>query len=690
MVKSKDGAVTIEQLADNYNVAKSNYEPIFRRMRVLDAVDRNKLWQAIGAKFPKYQILPDTNWVNYIKSNLVASIYTVSKGASILPTSDEDVSPIENVNIALDYIWGTCDVGFFQMQAGSNAALHNVGYTQVGWDPDVKLGKKGNYSKGNVTLSNIHPMKFMRDPFAKDLESAAYCMTWDNYHKSVIMQNTKYAAKFKTFLLSKELGVSDSDPAARYTDRADPTVNSDYYRVFIHFVRYIDESGKEPEVKIAEIHTIENSFELWRNDDVLPRCFPIVELYCNLSENDVVGSSECAKILSNSIAYNMLSSMMLTAEYKNQRPPRYISSSSGLNLQSFTKYGNDADHAFIVNGDASRAVHYHQFPQASATANTMQYGLSTDIQTISGVDSRYTGRDSGSVTTTGGVEDMLNRVSLIDTPKIVNYERYTKNLTKLILANFVEYSLTRTYYKKDVMTGKFKAVEVDYDAIKDSALLSYDINISSELPKNKQRIAAMANILMEKQMQYASTGKQGPDMITAEEWLRLQDLPFKEAMMKRMNIERTSDMVADIADTLFGYAGLIKGGLSADDAINALAQNKMATNRGEQPPVEIPPMADEAYNADPQDQYAPQQDNTIYDPQAYAEASGAPAFDPSMLPADMGIDPGVPAAYDAPSKKYYDDSSSYKDKSYDDNSYSKYKSSGDDFKFNDKTYSKYK
>ena len=136
---------------------------------------------------------------------------------------------------------------------------------------------------------------------------------------------------------------------------------------------------------------------------------------------------------------------------------------------------------------------------------------------------------------------MLNRVTLIDAPKILNYERYTKELTRLILENFIEFGLTRTYIKHNKERNTFEKVKVNYSKLRNNALLSYSVNISSELPKNKQRVAAMANAIMEKQMQYG-TGNGNPELITPEEWLQFQDVPFKEKMLGRMRVQRLSDM----------------------------------------------------------------------------------------------------------------------------------------------------
>jgi len=584
--------VRLEILKRNYDIAYSNYTKIHRKMKILDAADRSRLWQAISAKFPKWQIQPDSNWVSYIKSNLVASIYTVTKGASLLPTSDDDREAIEHLNVALEYIWDMADVGFYQMQAGSNAALFNIGITQVGWDADAQGGKGSTYYKGDVVLKNINPMHYMRDPFAEDLDSAAYVITFENMHKTAILSNPKYHKAFSEYLDNKRaeqaLGASQPDPIypLHDVDKANVKTDSDYYKVITYFVKYNADDGA---LKIAEIHTLDNDLILWYKKEIRPNRFPFVELFCNLPEGDVVGTSECAKILSNNIAYNMINSMLLTGIYKNYHPTKFISSASGLNIATFAKHGDVPDQLFVVNTDASRAVHYLETPKPTAADISAQALLVNDLQKTSGVDDRYTGRDTGSVLTTGGVEDMLDRVTVVDTPKIKNYERYTKTLTQLILANFVEFSMKRTYFRKDIVKNKYDSFEVDYKHLSKDTLFHYAINISSELPKNKQRVAAMANTLMEKQMQYGQNVK-GPDLITTEEWLQLQDLPFKELMQKRMGIQRIADATAKFTRGLFDYASFVANGTDPNAAVEMVGENIAANETGQDGPYEVPPL----------------------------------------------------------------------------------------------------
>ena len=577
-IKLPEG-VTLALLDEHYRIATSEYGTIMNHMRKLDLADKNKLWQAVAAKYPKYQILPETNHISYVKTNILASIYTVGKSASLLPTSEEDKEIVEQLNIAFDHIWKQLDVALYQMQAGDRAALLNLGITQVGWDNSVVSGKGDTFAKGRCKLKNVNPLRYMRDPFADSLDTAGYVMVWDDFHKSVLESNKNYSEAFKQYLAEYNMGnfTTNGTPVPS-TDRVSPTAagKKDYFRVFTHWVRVGN--------KIHEIHTLDNSFVLFVKEDLQPSIFPFAELYCNLPSNDLFGVSEPDKIFANTIAYNIMNSTILTAEHKNQQPPKFVNAQSGLNIASFTKHGNEADKTFIVNNDASKAVHYHTFPAPSPSAIQSLSTLTGDIQSITGVDGRYTGRDTGSILTTGGINSMLDQVTMIDAPKVENYERYCKRLTQLIVSNHIIFSaIPRKYFVKDKQNPKkWTTVSIDFPKIDNDTVFEYEMTISSELPKNKTMVANMANKLMEMQMQYSSQNIEA-DLITPKEWLMMQDLPMKEYMMERMDIQRTASWVEDVSQIINEYAGLIESGADPQQAILATADTMQAQSApGEQ------------------------------------------------------------------------------------------------------------
>ena len=371
----QDKEVSLEQLKTWFDICKTEYAAEQKRMRTLDLVDRGGLWRALGAKFPSYQILPDTNHTSYIKDNLVASIYTVAKCADLLPTSKEDKDIITNINLALDQIWNLANIGHEQMRAGTNAALHNIGITQVGWDDDIILDSNTT-QRGQVKVKNIHPLKFMRDPYATDLNTAAYCLTYERYHKTAILDNANYREEFKKYLERRVCGADVLLDIPEASDAKQPGVDKGYYTIVTFWVKVPTENG----IRIDEIHTLNVEHILYKREGIKPNRFPFAILYCNDPGESLVGISAPARAFANSVAYNIVDSISATSIYKNQRPPKFISSQSGLNLNAFAKHANDADYTFVVNGDATRAVHYQQFPMIDPQALNLKQSLQAGLQ----------------------------------------------------------------------------------------------------------------------------------------------------------------------------------------------------------------------------------------------------------------------------------------------------------------------
>ena len=561
-----------KKLKQNFEYCKQYYAREHRKMRLLDATDKGDLWKACKAKFPPYQLLPDTNFISYVHYNILASIYTVAKSAQLVPTCEEDVEFCERINVAVEHDWDKNSVGYYQFLAGERASLLNLGVTQAYWDK----------SKDNIAYKNIDPIRYMRDPNAEDLDSAGYVMVYQSYDKNWFLSNPLYKQAFLDKVKDKVHASTENVPD--YRDKPAVGDSGKEYNLFIHWVR--NENGG-----IDEFHTIDNEVLLLCKRNIQPNMYPFAELYCNLPGSSLVGSSEPAKMFANNLVYNLMDSMAYTSVYKNQRPPKFVSTQSGLNIAAFVKHGNEADRTFVVNGDASRAVHYHQFPEVNASLPAMQQNMSYNIKSMSGVDDRYTGRDTGSIITTGGTEEMLNRVTLIDTPKIMNYERYTKKLTELTVRLMAEFSPDRTYVVVDDTQSTptkvhYKTITIEADEMDPDAVFEYVVQISSELPKNKQRVQAWANNMMEKQMQYQSQGVQ-VDVITPEEWIRCQDVPYREQMLKRMGIQANLNAYIEAQNVIAEYAAMLDRGDLPEDALAVAADGLQAMRMGEQTPFQM-------------------------------------------------------------------------------------------------------
>lgn len=578
--------IKLQDLNDFFDMANNEYANVRKRMNLLDGADRSELWKTITAKFPKYQVLPETNHINYIKENLVASIYTVGKYAELLPKSQEQVETCNKINRVLSTIWENIHVAKYERKAGERAALFNLGITQVGWNKEVLGGTNSYFYRGDVVLKNIDPMKYMRDPYADCLDHSRFVVVWDDYHITTLRTLPIYKERLDELykVYGDNLGAEESSLSyeANNNRAKSNKAQNKYHLLQTFWVKYMDEGQK---VQIAEIHVLDKKYVLYVNEKIAPVSFPFAELYCNEPGSDIIGVSEPAKVFKNYIAYNMLSSIVATHAYKAQRPPRFVNTQSGINIRQFAQYGADADKTFPVNGDASQAVHYGKFPDLPPTIDVLSQRLEYDIKDKSGVTDQYAGKDTNSVQTTGGMDALISRATGRDEVKIQLYEEYTKKLTELIIQFYIRYGDKRTYAVKDLTTNKISNEEVNFADIPNNIGFDYSINIQTELPRNKMRLAQAANILLEKQVQYKPT----PEIITMEEWLLMQDIPFKDLIMSRINIQRNNNMTEQVTQILFQFAGLIEQGVDPEEALAMVtdsmqqSQTPEANMQGEQP-----------------------------------------------------------------------------------------------------------
>ena len=567
--------VKLSHIKEQIKNTDAQYTKVLERMRILDGTDRGKMWDVIRARFPRYQLTPDSNWVNYIKENLVASIYTTGRYAQLMPKSDEDISFVVEFNSALETIWDNIKAEYYQFLAGERAALLNIGITQVGWDKTLIGGTKNHWYQGDIKFKNIDPMKFRRDPYADTFDNAEFCYYYDDYSLAVIKAKELYRARLAE--IEKAIGTLDNtksltEAITPATDRQNKsTTSSNYHRVTYFYTVYNDDSEKEG-YKIAEIHLLDDEYVLYCNKDLKPRMLPFAILYCNEPAGDIVGTSEPAKQFQSNLAYNLLNSIYATHAYKAQRPPRFVNADSGINLRQFAKYGNDADKTFIVRGDATTAVHYAQFPQLPPELLQVKQDLGRDIKECSGIDEMYAGKNTGSIQTTGGMDTLMEATSQRDNQKLLLYEEYTKRLTELVVNNLVQFGDKRSYTVTDPITQKTKMVTFDFPKIDDDIRFRYSLDIDTYLPRNKARLAMIANMLLEKQAQY----KPDPEIITVEEWLLMQDIPFKDMIFKRMGIQRNTRITEQVAQTLEMFATLVEGGVEPDLAVEQVANQLQA------------------------------------------------------------------------------------------------------------------
>lgn len=560
--------ISLSDLKLYWDMAETEYAPVRKRMYLLDAADRGQLWKTILKDITPYNVFAESNKINYTKENLLSSIYSVGQSANFIPRRESEKPITTKLNSIKDIIWHQVEAKDFQRQAGERAALLNIGITQVGWKHDTVGGTNEFLYKGDVTFKNINPQQFMRDPYAANDDASQFMVTWEDYHINKLRMTAAYKERMKELIeaYGPNLQTTDerlsNEPA---TDRAkDRKSENKYHRVQMYWVR--TETGN-----IVEIHVINNEFVLYVKKDFFLKHFPFAILYCNEPGGDLIGASEPAKIFTNYIAYNLLLTIVATHAYKSDNPPRFLNTASGINVRQFAKHGGSPGKLWLVNTDAREAVHYGKFPDLPPMIGDLINRFGGDMKDTSGIDDMYAGKNFGSVTTTGGTENLIDRTTGRDVVKIQLYEKYTKRLTMLAFEFYRKYGGERLYAVPSVTNkNNVKDTKIDFNKeIASASLFDYECNITPDLPKTKARLAQAANMLMEKQMQYGGN----PELMTVEEWLLFQDIPFKDLISERVKIQRGANTTEEVTQVLFQFAGLIEEGMDPNEALEFVVQS---------------------------------------------------------------------------------------------------------------------
>ena len=566
--------LTPEKLRRFWDRAKSGKQRATKLFTLLNAFDKGKQWDVLNVKMPPYQLKPNTNWVKKTKNDIVNSVYAGGYVGNVLPIRAEDKNTADLLNRYLEYVFDKTDAYLMQLYAGERAALLNIGITQVGWDSTVISGTKDALSKGEVEFKNIDPLSFYCDPSATHPLKGQYIIIAEKMALTELEAEDQWQDRLKVY---RKIHDSSNrvEELEKYGLRTDVHAEDDTVSLMTYYVRRVNDAGG---IKIDQVITIGGDFILGVKEGIKPNCYPFAILYSNLPNDDLYGISTPHDIMSLQLAVNMIDSIEATHAYKTQNPPKVIDKTSGINVRSFAKHGNDPDKVWVVNGNPNDIVRYIQPYPLSPNLPQLQARFNQMIPTITELDAAYTGRDTGSIQTTGGIEGQMARVSMSDNTRVALLEDYVKQMTKLVIQYYKEYGDKRWFrYNLSPDSSEVDFEEIDFEEIDSETDFDYTVHVSPQLPKNKARMAEWANIIMEKQMQYQ------PDvqLMSPTEWLSYQDAPQKHLIYNRIRAEEQANTMDDIIGTIGGFAAMHQQGLTPEDAVQILAEEKEMSKRGQ-------------------------------------------------------------------------------------------------------------
>lgn len=561
---------TLEDVQELFKIY-SNYRKTYeKKWSIVKKFHDGDMWKEVGKNLPSYFIKNDTNYLEYIEKSIKNSVYTGDFRAVALARDLSDNEIAKQLNRFIDMTWDKLKFKTYMPILGKNTILYNVSYLRVGWDSDTISGTKGKLHKGEVSLTHINPLRVFLDPSVIDIQKGQAVFIQNQTNINVLLKNPILKEGVEKYLkeLEKQGTKKDQIPASNnILDMDKESYNPKNQTITVTEVFY-REAGRIDQIFIAN-----NEYILYYKENVKPKKFPIVVLHGELPDEGPYGYSMANKVLLNIISYNMISTLETTHIYSSQNRQKLVSNQSGINWRSFLKFGNDPHKVWLVNGDPDRLIKYVDIPDLPSFITMTKAQLRDDIMMVTGVDMRYTGRDTGSIQTTGGTDLSQQRIiGQTDNARISAMEYFVENITELIIDFYKNHGSEYPIFKRDIIGQEVvegNGETINFSEVKDVEF-QFSLDAAPQLPSNRLRIAQAATEILEAQAQY---GMQ-IELITPEEWLVYQDYPQKELILARMQADKQQNDQLDIENILMSFAGLIEQGMDPQDAIQTLVEEK--------------------------------------------------------------------------------------------------------------------
>jgi hypothetical protein len=320
--------------------------------------------------------------------------------------------------------------------------------------------------------------------------------------------------------------------------------------------------------------------------DIQPACIPFVPLYDEKIPNNFWGISKCYKVLSLVLTLNQLDSTEATAYFKNQNPAEFINSMSGLNVSEYQRKRGNPDNAFTVNCDPKIVHAFAERPDLPKNLDSFRQYLIQTIQEVSGVDSAYLGRSYGSIQTTGGVSQAIDRATMRDNTRIKAIDTFIHKELEIIAQFYVMNGAKENFYPQGVDSQQgMQGEQIEFDPFQLATRQDIIIEVSNCAPRSNASYEEAAQKIFEIQMKYSPGEKGYPDLITPEEFIKWLNIPKpqKQVLLERMNNQMQNMKLEEYMAVLTCVGTLTQGGMTPEQAIQEVVKMLTQTAMGQIP-----------------------------------------------------------------------------------------------------------
>lgn len=582
---------TAAQIAADFDEAIAMKGEQARIFKILDAADHSDIWKTYNRKLPNYVQTPVNNPITVIKEATKASIMPTSYQGDFRPLT---IAARELADIANKYFqmkWSAANIDEVNSEAADYAYLHGTAGVLFGWDTDIVDANDASNQmvmKSQLQAKAYHPSNIFPDPYASKVPEMRYLFFAERKSKEFLKTIPRFQAAM-TLLDQANDSVGNVDPKyildkAKQNGKDVVTFLTCYRKVLRTAINPV---SNLPEKRISvDVIYLAGRTILDVAKDIRPAVIPFVPLYDERVPNNFWGISKCYKVLSMVLTLNQLDSTEATAYFKNQNPPEFINALAGLNVAEYQRKRDNPDAAFTVNCDPRIVQAYAERSDLPKTIDSFRQYLISEIQQVSGVDAAYTGRSYGSVQTTGGVTQMIDRATMRDNTRIKAIDKFIREELQMITQFYIANGQAESFYPQmEDPRQQANATELQFNPAQLIARRDIEINVSNSAPRSNQSFEDAAMKLFELQMKYQPASNGYPDLITPDELVNWLNIPksLKNVLRDRMKAQMENMKIEEYMAVLTAVGTLTQGGMDPEMAVQEVAAQIEQSAMGQLP-----------------------------------------------------------------------------------------------------------
>lgn len=528
-----------------YRLSKNEFSSKHAQWKIIDMFDRGEQWK--DTQLPPWVAKPIHNLIKKNRMLKRANLSGNIPAAHYAPINPDHKDLIDRLQKAYKHVWDTNRVSYVVRRCIDRMYLFGTSIACVYEDPviDGEYYGEGNAKnrlyQGEIRVKRFPNTNFFPDPDGHRLEECVWVETTENTTIGAVRNNKKFRAYAgdKLDRLKNGTTFEDGDGSTtmdrdigQFTDQ--PSKDNDRCVLHTHWEYVYEDDGKR---RLDVSYYIPgNDFRLLYIKDVKPAIFPFAVLYDEEEDEEFWGSSTAADILEKQKLVNKTEQTASIIGTMFQNPQKIVARESGISGDAMAKFGTQPGKVWVTNIDPTRSVYTIQPPDVPKGLFELKDRAVQDVNDYVGINEAYTGESVGSLTTSTGVNSLIDRATIRDRDKMKQIDRFVEQLSDLI----VMFIIHKWKDKRPIINvGQSGKVEPHmWEPIEkgeaDNLKWFVRSDVYSSAPITQALKKQQADQLLQVQQQF----NPDPAIITLEEWLHAQDFDNKDEILKRMQEDK--------------------------------------------------------------------------------------------------------------------------------------------------------